>query len=239
MSDGRFLIVNADDFGLSEGINRGIFGAHEGGILTSASLMVRWPAATHAAAYARSSRTLSVGLHLDLGEMVYADGEWRQLYAVIPKDAGEETIRAEVVRQIEHFVELVGRPPTHIDSHQHRHLEAALRGIVLEQAARLGVPLRDCTPGIRYLGGFYGQSARGTSHPECIGVDALLSTLATLPDGVTELGCHPAAAIDFTSTYRDERLMEFETLCDPTVRTGVTSLSLQLVSFEAFTRGLR
>lgn len=52
----RFLIVNADDFGQSPGVNRGIIEAHEHGIVTSASLMVRWPAATEAAAYGRQSR---------------------------------------------------------------------------------------------------------------------------------------------------------------------------------------
>src|SRR5260221_10638319 len=109
MSDGRLLIVNADDFGLSGGVNRGVIEAHEHGILTSASLMVRWPAAAQAATYARSSRSLGVGLHLDLGEMVYVDGEWQWLYEVLPADAGEQIIRAEVVRQIERFAALVGR----------------------------------------------------------------------------------------------------------------------------------
>ena len=45
----RYLVVNADDFGRSEGVNRGILRAHERGIVTSTSLMVRWPAAEHAA----------------------------------------------------------------------------------------------------------------------------------------------------------------------------------------------
>ena len=61
----RYLIVNADDFGQSDGVNRGIVRAHEGGIVTSASLMVRWPAAEEAAACARTHLRLSVGLHLD------------------------------------------------------------------------------------------------------------------------------------------------------------------------------
>jgi len=101
MSGPRFLIVNADDFGLSEGINQGVIAAHERGILTSASLMVRWPAAAQAAAYARASRTLDVGLHLDLGEMVYDAGEWRSVYEVLPEEADEPMIRAEVARQIQ------------------------------------------------------------------------------------------------------------------------------------------
>ncbi|PYS69828.1 MAG: hypothetical protein DMF73_14065 [Acidobacteria bacterium] len=56
----RYLIVNADDFGQSPGINRGVIEAHENGIVTSASLMVRWPAAAEAAQYARGHPDLSV-----------------------------------------------------------------------------------------------------------------------------------------------------------------------------------
>ena len=52
----RALIVNADDFGLSPGVNAGVARTHEQGILTSASLMVRQPAADEAAAYARATR---------------------------------------------------------------------------------------------------------------------------------------------------------------------------------------
>ncbi|MGA2658858.1 MAG: ChbG/HpnK family deacetylase, partial [Verrucomicrobiota bacterium] len=55
----RGLIVNADDFGLDPGVNRGIIKSHEYGIVTSASLMVRWPAAAEAAAYAREHPELS------------------------------------------------------------------------------------------------------------------------------------------------------------------------------------
>ena len=51
----RRLIVNADDFGQSPGVNRGIIEAHQHGIVTSASLMVSWPAAAEAAAYGRAA----------------------------------------------------------------------------------------------------------------------------------------------------------------------------------------
>jgi predicted glycoside hydrolase/deacetylase ChbG (UPF0249 family) len=57
----RVLIVNADDFGLSPGVNRSVVQAHERGIVTGASLMVRWPAATEATAYARANPGLSLG----------------------------------------------------------------------------------------------------------------------------------------------------------------------------------
>src|SRR5205085_11997778 len=63
----RLLIVNADDFGLSRGVNEGIIEAHTGGILTSTSLMVWRPGAEHAAKVAAAHPALSVGLHFDDG----------------------------------------------------------------------------------------------------------------------------------------------------------------------------
>src|SRR5437762_14193873 len=62
----KWLIVTADDFGMSRGINLGIVRAHRGGILTSASLLVNRPASEEAAALGRECPTLSLGLHLEL-----------------------------------------------------------------------------------------------------------------------------------------------------------------------------
>src|SRR3954454_12076531 len=84
----RSLIVNADDFGQSPGINRGVIAAHERGIVTSASLMVRWPSAGEAAAYARDHPELSVGLHVDFGEWAYRNETWVPVYQVVETDDG-------------------------------------------------------------------------------------------------------------------------------------------------------
>src|SRR5580700_2135827 len=62
----RRLIVNADDFGRSESINRAVLRAHREGILTSASLMVNEPSAGPAIQMARENPKLGVGLHLAL-----------------------------------------------------------------------------------------------------------------------------------------------------------------------------
>src|SRR6266480_4583843 len=116
----RSVIVNADDFGLSSGVNRGIAEAHRHGIVTSASLMVRKPAAIDAVAIARDCPELSLGLHLDLGEWAYRDGEWQPLYEVVDV-ADADAVRYEVLQQFDRFCELTGRTPTHLDSHQHVH----------------------------------------------------------------------------------------------------------------------
>jgi predicted glycoside hydrolase/deacetylase ChbG (UPF0249 family) len=227
----RYLIVNADDFGLSPGVNRGILAAHDGGIVTSASLMVRWPAGAQAAEAARSRPGLSLGLHVDLGEWSYRDGEWVRLYEVVPTgDRG--ALAAEVERQLALFRRFVGRDPTHLDSHQHVHHEEPLAGILADLARELGVPLRDRAPGIRYDGRFYGQSGRGEPFGEAITVDALTRLLVELPPGVTELGCHPGLGEDIESMYRAERDREVRTLSDPQVRAAVESERIRLCSFE-------
>jgi predicted glycoside hydrolase/deacetylase ChbG (UPF0249 family) len=226
----RYLIVNADDFGRSQGVNEGVAACHERGILTSASLMVRWPAASDAAAYAHAQPRLSVGLHVDLSEWTVSDGTWRPLYERVEEsDVG--AVEAEIRAQLTAFRDLMGREPTHLDGHQHVQREEPARSVVLELAAALGVPVRDLTAEVRYVGGFYGQGPGGDPLPEAIGVESLVAMLAELPPGVTELGCHPALADDLESIYREERLEEVRTLCDPRVREALAAADIRLLSF--------
>jgi chitin disaccharide deacetylase len=230
MANLLYLIVNADDFGQSPGINRGIIAAHERGIVTSTSLMVRWPAAAAAAAYARAHPRLAVGLHLDFGEWAYRDGVWAPLYEVVREDDAAAVV-SEIARQLTTFSQLIGRHPTHLDSHQHAHLNEPARTVALEMAHKLGVPLRECSPKVRYCGNFYGQMADGTPLPEILSVEGLLQILRDLPPGVTELGCHPGEASDLITMYRDERAQEVRVLCDARVRDALPGLGIELRSF--------
>jgi predicted glycoside hydrolase/deacetylase ChbG (UPF0249 family) len=230
----RVLIVNADDFGRSPGVNHGVIRAHEEGIVTSATLMVRWPAAEEAAAYARESDSLSVGLHLDLGEWEYRDGEWHPRYQVVPETP--DSVAAELNQQLEQLERLIGRPPTHLDSHQHVHRDEPAQTALLQAGERLGIPVRWFTLGIAYSGAFYGQDSRGTPLPGAITVDALVEVIETLPAGVTELACHPAAELDHDSAYGEERIREVETLCDPRVRAALDRCGVDLRSFADLDR---
>jgi predicted glycoside hydrolase/deacetylase ChbG (UPF0249 family) len=227
----RFLIVNADDFGQSAGVNQGIITAYEHGILTSTSLMVRWPHASEAAAYGHLHPSLSIGLHLDFGEWAFRNDDWMQLYSVVDEhDAG--AVEREIATQLASFRKLMGRDPTHIDSHQHVHRKEPARSILSAIVGELGIPVRDADPRVRYCGRFYGQCDDGTPWPEGIAVDALIELLSCLQPGTTELGCHPAAAVDLDTMYREERLQEFATLCDPRARKALDDLEIELCSFE-------
>ncbi len=226
----RVLIVNADDFGLSSGVNRGIVRAHSYGIVTSTSLMVRWPAAPEAVELARQHPNLAIGLHLDLGEWKYCQGEWISLYEVVPLD-DPDLIAEETKRQLAKFREMVGRDPTHLDSHQHVHLEDPVRSVAVHMARDLGVPLRRCGSPAHYCGNFYGQTAHGEPLPDFIGVEALIDLVANLPTGITELACHPGEVDDLDGMYRDERAREVRTLCDPSVREFLDRECYTLSSF--------
>jgi predicted glycoside hydrolase/deacetylase ChbG (UPF0249 family) len=228
LSAARWLIVNADDLGLSAGVNAGIAEAHECGIVTSASLMVRADAAAAAVDLAREQAGLAVGLHLDIAEWRFEVGEWRVAYErCAPED--QAAVETECRGQVDAFRELTGRDPTHLDSHQHTHMSEPVAAVAARLAAELEVPLRD--RGIRYEGGFYGQTGKGEPYPEGIEPEHLIELIETLPPGKTELGCHPGRGADTGSPYEAERERELRALCDPRVAAAIERAGVSLRSF--------
>ena len=218
-SQARFLVVNADDLGLSAAVNAGVFEAHERGVVTSASLMVRQGAAEEAAEAFSGYPSLAVGLHLDLGGWDYERGETVVLSGV------EEECR----NQLDRFQSLTGRNPTHLDSHKHSHESERLAPPAERLAAELGVPLRNRQ--IRYEGRFYGRDAAGAPDPAAISPARLVELIRELPPGWTEIGCHPAAGPVPASSYDSERQLELQTLCDPAVRSALDACGVRPRSF--------
>lgn len=225
----RLLIVNADDFGCSGGVNRGIVEAHEFGIVTSASLMVNRPAASEAAEYARDHPALSVGLHVELRRWRVRRRPWSLVWS---ERALQHIVARDVALQLDRFRALMGGDPTHIDSHHHRHRAEALRPIFLALARELGVPLRHYDARVRFCGAFYGHDGRGRPNPAAITTGALVDLLAHLSPGATELCSHPGYVEGLTSWYRDERVREVRTLCDGEVRAAIERMGIRLVSFR-------
>jgi len=213
------LVVNADDFGLTDGVNAGIIRACREGIVTSASLMVQAPRAAAAAALAKECPDLSLGLHYDEPAHTHIDDP--------------TTLTTDLEHQLELFAALVGRPPTHLDSHHHVHLEGRRASAFAELGRRLGVPVRGCSP-IRYIGGFYGQWEWGVTDLSHLSVDYLLRLLREeVVEGCSEIACHPAASLEgLESSYRDERPFELQTLTQPRVRTALVELGIELRSFD-------
>ena len=219
----RYLIVNADDFGAGRLINRGILECHQRGIVTSASLMVDRPGSEDAAERSQGARGLSVGLHICLTREAgvprgdFADPEW---------------CVAEVNRQFERFETLMGRIPTHLDTHHNVQRDQRVLPHLAALSVRHALPLREHSS-VRYFSEFYGQWD-GNTHAEQISPDNLMRLLTTsVEQGITELGCHPGYVDpEFPTSYAVEREMELRTLCDPAVRRFLWAENIRLINFS-------
>ena len=212
----RRLIVNADDLGLTDGVNRGIIDAHARGVLTSASLMVDTPGAEEAVALAREHPALSVGLHfVDDGPELDEPGHAEREFA----------------RQLDRFRALTGAEPTHVDSHHHVHVKRMTRFARL--VAPLGVPLRG-DGRVRYLGAFFAHPSPGVVDLDRIRPAYLLALLEREATGaVSELGCHPGRVTgELRSSYTGEREIELATLTEPGLRDRIEALGLALTSYH-------
>lgn len=215
----RLLIVNGDDFGMARGVNEGIIEAHTGGILTSTSLMVLAPAATEAAALGRAHPALSVGLHF------VEDGSF---------DLDRESQAARAFEeQLERFRELMGRDPTHVDSHHHVHSEGRRIKTFKALVDPLGVPLR-ADGRVAYVGGFWPERESGVKNLDYIRPRFLRHLVGNeVGEGFTELGCHPARVTDdLASSYRDEREIELQTLTEPGLRQEIEGAGVRLASYH-------
>jgi predicted glycoside hydrolase/deacetylase ChbG (UPF0249 family) len=216
----KYLIVNGDDFGATRGINRGIIEAHRCGILTSTSLLVNTQWSPEAAALRRALPELSVGLHVDLGNRE------REV------KTGSSQLRAVLNEQLSRFQQLMGRMPTHLDSHHNVHRNPEFLPCFFELAQQRGLPLRD-NSAVRHFSKFYGQWS-GLRHLEQISVENLARMLERdIEDGVTELACHPGYVdLSDESSYSLEREAELRTLCDPRIRNALGRQSIQLISYH-------
>ena len=220
----RLAIVNADDLGMSEEIDRGIFEAFDRGIVTSASLLVDGPHAVEAVRQVRRRADVSLGLHVAFDER----GRW------LVNMQEPRAVQRELDRQLEAFVRLTGGPPTHIDSHHHAHRLFNVAWQFLEAGARYHCPVRGFSE-VFFVGRFWGQPELGRTDVTKISTDYLLTILKSLGPGVSEVSCHPGrmeARRD--AQYNREREVELQSLCDAKVKAAIAAEGIRLISFREY-----
>ncbi len=150
------MIINADDFGLCEGVNRAVAEAHTKGILTSATIMTNMAAAVEAVKIAKQLSGLGIGVHLNLtdGQPLSKDAEVRHLvnsdgqFAYSPARLSffsfisprfRNAVKVELAAQISWAVER-DLQPTHLDSHKHIHSFPAIYPLVCGLARQFEIP---------------------------------------------------------------------------------------------------
>lgn len=250
------LIVNADDLGYTPGVTRGVLEAHRDGIVTATTLMTNAPDTEGAARSARALPSLDVGLHLvftygrplsDLSRvrsLVTADGTFPRATELTRRaDIRADEILAEARAQYARARALLGREPTHLDTHHWVHDIPAIEEGVRALAQETGAALRSQGPaqrdrfraqGIRTPDRF----VREFQHPRPIDVDALVALLGRVANegGTAELMCHPGVPDEHLlhgSSYAAERGTELATLRAPAVRAAIERLGIELIDFRS------
>jgi chitin disaccharide deacetylase len=150
------LIINADDFGLTLGINRAIAELHKAGVLTSTTLMATGPAFDDAVSIAHSHTALGVGCHIVLTDgipvshpqsiptLLGADGKTFRpslldfVQALLRGTIREDDIEREALAQVQKL-QRAGIDVTHIDTHKHTHLFPAVSRPLLHLAQRCSI----------------------------------------------------------------------------------------------------
>ena len=247
----RRLIVNADDFAMTDGVSRGIVRAHRDGIVTSATVMVHLGSLDRALALLKDAPGLGLGLHLTftwgapaagadrVPSLVEPDGRFPRDKAVLAGRARPEDVARECAAQLARFVHAAGRLPTHLDSHHQAHTLPPMREAVLELAVKLGLPVRSPDGEIRRM-----ARQRALATPDAFLGEAgaepywtvarLLETMASLREGTTEIMCHPGIFNEdlVHSRYGRQRETELAALTDPAVRAAIQRACIQLITYS-------
>ncbi|MBT2215978.1 chitin disaccharide deacetylase [Virgibacillus dakarensis] len=238
------LIINADDFGYSKGVNLGIIEAYKNGIVTSSTMMTNMPFADDAAALAKVNPGLGVGVHLvlDCGfpvnnnvpSLIDKEGKFRKIDGM-SWNAEERDIEKEYTSQIEKFLSF-GLVPTHLDSHHHLHGHEKVFPIVEKLANKYNLPIRNVTNHsgatqlnmVQYFDQrFYGDQLTS---------DVLLKILDKVGSyDSAEIMTHPAyidEALLSGSSYALQRARELTILTDKKILQNILDKDVELVTYR-------
>lgn len=203
----NYLVVNADDFGYSYSINRGIIEAHSNGIVTSTSVMVDAVAANEAKDLTKYP-DLTIGLHLELADL--------------------NNVKSELKRQIDKFVSIVGRMPDHIDTHKRHTTDEGIKEVLAEYAEAHKIHVRNF--GVKHIGSF-GINSNDAS------IEQLKKSVDEATEQFNELMTHCGYSDDYLrehSSYSDPREQELKAICDPAIKQYITEKGLELCNWRQY-----
>jgi len=197
----RKLIVNADDFGLTAGVNRAILETHTAGVVSSTTLMANGPQFDDAVALARSTPSLSVGCHVVLVDgtpvspshtvdtlRAIRSAEPQQFYSSLSAFAARATLGgfdrdqlvAEVVAQIK-TIQSTGLQVTHLDTHKHAHIFPEILNALLRAARTCHQALGTTAEFEAYLAGFRADQKRKPNLMRMLDRSGLTARVPGLP----------------------------------------------------------
>lgn len=246
----RFLIVNADDCNLTPGVTRAILDCHDRGILTSTTFMINLPVKPETVKLVLARKNLGLGIHLnvtlgnpvspldDISSLLADGGKFKKVGEQLSRLPKASELAREYQNQINRFRKVLGRMPTHLDTHHQVHDQGFFYE-VLKQVARVNnVPLRrsmemrnpEKAKNVRTTDHFLGNlTVEGYWRPE-----ALKTILQNLPEGTSEIMCHPGIHdrdLEAISSFTTGRVAEYRLFSSPSLRYLTSSLGIALTHF--------
>ena len=248
----RRILVTADDFGLTDGVTRGIVETMTRGIVTSTSAMMAAEGAPERVARAAPSVARRIGLHLQLtgghacaspaevATLCGSDGEF-PCHRPPAGTLDPAHVAREWAAQAARFASL-GLVPDHLDSHHHVHHRPDALEAFVRVAAAVPCPCRGGAAGVRHALRSAGLNCpdRLESGWRDLSVEGLLRLVdrafAAAGAGATvELMCHPGFADEHLaacSRYVEDRERELAVLCDPATADGLRRRGIALIGWQ-------
>lgn len=242
------LIINADDFGLTSGVTKGIHDCLTKGVLTSTTLMVTMPYFLDAVKIIRENSLKNIGLHLNISlgspltkcdSLVNLDNKFIKPKILTTDDKYKcEDICNEFNAQYQRFVKYLDQNPSHLDSHLYVHqiFEKVKKEIVI-LGEKIEVPVRDTDTKfykkITFERNF--KALKGENLDDMIDkFKNLIMKNKKLGVDVLELMVHPGYVDDDLmkiSSYNLGRKLELDVLMSSTIRTFLENEKIQLISY--------
>jgi predicted glycoside hydrolase/deacetylase ChbG (UPF0249 family) len=231
----KYLIPNADDFGFTRDVNRGIIEAHCNGILTATTLMASGAAFDDAVELARQNPDLDIGVHLVLVDLEGFPPTIPRLIFSLPKMRIYDELAGQVRKVL-----AAGIQPTHLDTHKHTHLLPPVFNAVVRIAEEFHIPwVRRRFGPFRWIPT---RRCRSTDHftgfrlTGRYGAAELAEVIRNLPEGSTEFMCHPGLCTEELRAARtrlkESRHRELDALTSPEVRAALEESGVKLARYR-------
>lgn len=228
------LVINADDFGYTKANTDGIVEGYKKGIVRSTTAMCNMPYLEYAKTLAKDCPDLGIGVHLTLtmGKSLTQNktltdnqGHFLKRKAIYENELDMDEVYAEWKAQIERYIEVFGRKPTHLDSHHSVHdFNEKQLAVASRLAKEYDVEMRRYGH-FKFVNGFYDQTAT---------VDQLITLLKEHLDEDIEIMTHPGYCdleLYRDSSYSCQRVKELDVLCDERVLAFVKEHHIELVHY--------
>ena len=244
------VIINADDFGMTLGNTIGILHSHVEGVVNSTTIMMNMPYAEFALEKAKQYPNLGVGIHLVLTvgkplldkKAVFVDenGNFRRPNSYPNGDVNVDNcddLYDEWKAQIEKFIEIAKKKPTHIDSHHHIHLLEGQIEVIRRLAREYDIPVRqryevlvDNYEHIPFTEDFYGS--------DFVRVETFKKIITEAKDSI-EIMCHPAfidQRLYNMTSYCMARMTELDVLCQPELKEWLANQDIEMINYTDLRR---